>query len=201
MSGTKRILLNVEVTPDLSHRPEVRPAMRRRTGVQQRSGRSTRSEDDILTEESESVCPERSGKRSLFSQLGQWLCQASPDSLAANGITPRVEPPVTGVVSDCRSPPVISLPAPGDVQYRLQYTPLTDRGVISDNVAEINSTSDLRPASPVPTPCVSLSIICFHCSEKSGGSRSLSRRADGGQTREALDTSRDTPHTNHVRGL
>ena len=141
MSGTKRILLNVEVTPDLSHRPEVRPAMRRRTGVQQRSGRSTRSEDDILTEESESVCPERSGKRSLFSQLGQWLCQASPDSLAANGITPRVEPPVTGVVSDgcqpgCRSPPVISLPAPGDVQYRLQYTPLTDRGVTSDTVTD-----------------------------------------------------------------
>jgi len=117
MSGTKRILLNVEVTPDLSHRPEVRPAMQRRTGVQQRSGRSTRSEDDILTEESESVCPERSGKRSLFSQLGQWLCQASPESLTAND----------GCQPGCRSPPVISLPAPGDVQYRLQYTPLTDR--------------------------------------------------------------------------
>ena len=83
VSGSKRILLNVEVTPDLSIRPQARPAMRRRSGLEERV---VRCEDDITTEESERVCPGRREKRSIFSQLGQWLCQASPDSMAVTGI-------------------------------------------------------------------------------------------------------------------
>ena len=52
VSGSKRILLNVEVTPDLSHRPQARPAIRRRSGLEERV---VRCEDDITTEESERV--------------------------------------------------------------------------------------------------------------------------------------------------
>ena len=103
VSASKRFLLNVEVTPDLSHRPVARPSMRRRSGVQERMARC---EDDILTDQSESVCPVRREKRSIFSQLGQWLCQASPDSLTATGMVPLILPTPTSV--SCQIPPVFT---------------------------------------------------------------------------------------------
>ena len=132
VSASKRFLLNVEVTPHLSHRSVARPTMRRRSGVQERMARC---EDDILTDQSESVCPVRPERRSIFSQLGQWLCQNSPDSLSVTGMIPLITNTNTRFLSDPfgldYSPPVITLPAPGDVQSRLQYTPVTDRGTDS----------------------------------------------------------------------
>ena len=115
--------------------------MRRREGS---LASSVRCEDDIMTDQNVPsysdhlhLAHHRPEKRSLFSQLGEWLCQAGPqDPLSITGKyhLRELEPTLILLISDpalrtCeRSSPVISLPVPGDLQYRLQYTTVNNRG-------------------------------------------------------------------------
>jgi len=110
------------VTPEHRQRPQVNWGVRRREGS---FARNVSCEDDIMTDQnvpnySDRPAHHRPEKRSLFSQLGQWLCQsAAQDSLSITDPT---------LLTCERNSPVISLPVPGDLQYRLQYTTVNNRG-------------------------------------------------------------------------